>query len=351
MSRGATDISIEVFNHCSGSCTGCMLSVVERKVLAPVMQPFMFTKAMQIIADYGDRTGVEYRPVLVYGDIPWLPVNVQKTYYKAARDAGLPIGLTMTLVEDEKVDNYRRGIDAVLDSGVDPVFDITVDPIRLFKDEGYHQRILMGARAAPELHLQMLLSEAVLTRSTPEELALKVSDALEKRPISLGFTPALSRMQGVNFQYEVGGAASWARRFYHATPEGRRLLKAELERYDVGRHYQDFLRQTFHVGPNLSVWSTGYTLFGDVIMDERNGGQALGKLDEEDLYDILRGRVARRLAMQGEAGMSEGDFDCHNCKFVSACTFHGIGAVRRLYRGHESRTGSCHGPITFTEAA
>ncbi len=351
MSRGATDISIEVFNHCSGSCTGCMLSVSERKILAPVMQPMAFTKAMKIIADYGQKTGTDYRPVLVYGDIPWLPVEVQKRYYKAAKDAGLPIGLTMTLVEDEKIDNYRRGIDAVLETGLDPVFDITVDPIRLFRDEGYHQRVLMGARAAPELHLQMLLSEAVLTRNTPEELALKISDALEHRPISLGFTPALSRMEGVNFQYEVGSAALWAKRFYAATPEGRKLLKAELNRYDVGRYYSDFLKQTFHIGPNLTVWSTGYTLFGDVIMDERNGGQSLGRLDQEDLQGILRGRVAKRMAVLGEAGMAEGDFDCHNCRYVNACTFHGIGAVRRLYRGHESRTGSCHGPITFAEAA
>lgn len=349
MSRGATDISIEVFNHCSGSCTGCMLTVAERKVVTPVMQPLAFGKAMKAVAEYGQKTGMEYRPVLVYGDIPWLPVELQTRYYTAAKDVGLPIGLTMTFVEPDRIDNYKRGLDAVLSQGLDPVFDITVDPIRLFKDEGYHERVLMGARLAPELHLQMLLSEAVLTRNTPEELALKISDALEHRPISLGFTPALSRLQGVNFKYEVGGAAAWARRFYSATEEGRRLLKAELDRYGVGRHYEDFLAQTFHIGPNLSIWQTGYTLFGDVIMDERNGGKSLGSLGQETLGDILHGRAAKRAAALGEAGMSEGEFNCHDCKHFASCAFHGVGAVRRVYRGHESRTGSCHGPITFEE--
>jgi hypothetical protein len=351
MMHGPTDITIEVFNHCLGTCTGCMLSVVERKVIAPVMQPLAFSKAMKAIADYGQRTGMHYRPVLVYGDIPWMPVDIQKRYYKATTDVGLPIGLTMTLVEDQRIDNYRRGIDAALETGKDLVFDITVDPIRLFRDDGYRERILMGASAAPELHLQMLLSEAVLTRNTPEDLAVKISDALEHRPISLGFTPALSRMQGVNFKYEVGSAALWAKRFYQATPEGKVLLAAELDRYSVGRHYEDFLTQTFHVGPNMTIWPTGYTLFGDVIMDERNGGKPMGRIGDEDLYDILHGRVAKRMAVLGEAGMSEGDFDCHNCKHVSSCSFHGIGAVRRVYRGHETRTGSCHGPITFMEVA
>lgn len=351
MSRGGTDISIEVFNHCMGSCTGCMLTVQERRSVSPVMQPYAFALAMRAVADYGMKTGIRYRPVIVYGDVPWLPVAMQKKYYDAARDAGLPIGVTMTLVEPEKVDNYWRGIDAVLENGLDPVFDITVDPIRLFKDEGYHERVLKAAGLAPELHLQMLLSEAVLTRNSPEELAVKMRDALGGRPISLGFAPALARMDGVNFQYEVGGAATWARRFYNATPQGAKLLKSEFNRYQGGSDYADFLTQTFHIGPDLSIWPTGYTIFGDVIMDQRNGGSALGNMKETGMTEILTGKEARRLAVIARAGMAIGDFGCEECPHMETCTFHGVGAVRRVYKDYEHRTGSCHGPIALMEAA
>lgn len=351
MSRGGTDISIEVFNHCMGSCTGCMLTIQERRSVSPVMQPYAFAEAMRAVADYGMKTGMSYRPVIVYGDIPWLPLSMQKKYYQAARDVGLPIGVTMTLVEEDRVDNYWQGIAAVLDNGLDPVFDITVDPIRLFKNEGYHERILKAADMAPELHLQMLLSEAVLTRNEPEDIAVKMRDALGGRPISLGFAPALARMDGVNFKYEVGGAAAWARRFYNATPQGAKLLMSEFKRYQGGADYADFLTQTYHIGPDLSIWPTGYTIFGDVIMDQRNGGSPLGNLKQTVLHDILRGKEAKRLAVTARAGMVIGEFGCDGCTHRDTCTFHGVGAVRRVYKDYEHRTGSCHGPLALMEAA
>jgi hypothetical protein len=62
MMHGPTDITIEVFNHCLGTCTGCMLSVVERKVIAPVMQPLAFSKAMKAIADYGQSSSMAIFP-------------------------------------------------------------------------------------------------------------------------------------------------------------------------------------------------------------------------------------------------------------------------------------------------
>lgn len=351
MGDSVTDITVEVFNHCMGSCTGCLLSVQERRSVSPVMQPYAFAAAMRAVADYGMRTGITYRPVIVYGDIPWLPISMQRKYYEAARDAGLPLGVTMTLVEEEKSDNYWRGLEAFLENGIEPVFDVTVDPIRLFKDERYQERLLKAAGMAPELHLQMLLSEAVLTRNEPEELAGRMRDALGGRPISLGFTPALTRIEGVNFQYEVGGAAAWARRFYNATHEGARLLDAEFLRFRGGSDYADFMAQTFHVGPDLSIWPTGYTIFGDVIMDERNGGTALGNIKDARLGDILTGREARRLAAIARAGMSIGEFGCDACPHMETCTFHGVGAVRRVYRDYEHRMGSCHGPVALMEAA
>lgn len=347
MKEDATDITIEVFNHCAGSCTGCLLSVQERKALGPVMQPATFEKVIEELVAYGEETRRRYRPVLVYGDVPWLPVKLQNRYYEIISKAGLPIGLTMTFVEQEKEENYARGIEAVLKNCPEAVFDITIDPIRLFKDKGYHHRLLMGMDAAPELHLQMLLSEAVLTRNTPEDLALKMSDALEGRAVSLGFTPALSRMDGTNYRYEVGSAARWAKRFYERTSEGKILLANELARFGVGADHKDFIAQTFHVGPNTSVWQTAYTLFGDVIIDERNGGKPLGRLNENKLGEILSGKSARRAAALAEASMYEGDFNCSECTHFHHCSFHGVGAVRRVYKDYETRTGSCHGPIFF----
>jgi hypothetical protein len=351
MGDHVTDITVEVFNHCMGSCTGCLLSVQERRSVSPVMQPYAFAAAMRAVAEYGMRTGITYRPVIVYGDVPWLPVAMQRKYYEAAREVGLPLGVTMTLVEEDKSENYWQGLEAFLGNSTDPVFDVTVDPVRLFKDDSYRERLLKAAGMAPELHLQMLLSEAVLTRNEPEELACRMRDALGGRPISLGFTPALTRIEGVNFQYEVGGAAAWARRFYNATDEGARLLDAEFGRFQGGSDYADFMAQTFHVGPDLSIWPTGYTIFGDVIMDQRNGGTALGNIKHARLDDILTGREARRLATIARAGMSIGDFGCEECPHMETCTFHGVGAVRRVYKDYEHRTGSCHGPIALMEAA
>ncbi len=184
-------------------------------------------------------------------------------------------------------------------------------------------------------------------RHSPEELAKIMEDALEGRAVSLGFTPALSRMQGVNYRYEVGSASIWAKRFYTATEPGRRLLADELKRYEVGSEYRDFVTQTFHVGPDLSIWPTAYTLFGDVILDERNGGKPLGNLSTSSLNEILSGKHALRNAAMAEAWMYRGDFKCSDCKHFSNCNFHGVGAVRRVYSDYESRTGSCHGPVSF----
>jgi hypothetical protein len=86
-------------------------------------------------------------------------------------------------------------------------------------------------------------------------------------------------------------------------------------------------------------------------MDQRNGGKALGNIRDTRLADILTGREARRFAAIARAGMSIGDFGCDACPHMETCTFHGVGAVRRVYRDHEHRTGSCHGPVALMEAA
>ncbi|MTH97607.1 hypothetical protein [Roseibium sp. RKSG952] len=346
-----TDITIEVFNHCAGTCTGCLLSVIERKSVSPVMMPPDFGTACDRLAEHGQTNGLNYRPVIVFGDVPWLPHQVLGRYFAAVRDAGLTMGLTMTLVEEDRLGTYKRGLESCLEHDPEAVFDITIDPIRMKRDEEYVKRILLACELAPELHLQMLLSEAILTRNGPAELANEMNDMLRGRAVSLGFTPAVSRMDGANFGYDVKTAADWAREFYEATGSGRRLLEAELNRFQGQGTFMDFMRQTFHLGPDLSVWAAGYTIFGDVILDARNGGTKLGDLREETLENITRGRTARRLSIMAAARMNASDFGCETCDYRTACEFNGIGAVRMNYKDFENRTGSCHGPIALRNAA
>lgn len=345
-----TDITIEVFNHCAGTCTGCLLSVLERKSVSPVMLPPEFGTACDRLAEHGQTNGLNYRPVIVFGDVPWLPHQVLRRYFSAIRDAGLSMGLTMTLVEEDRLGNYERGLESCLEHDPEAVFDITLDPIRMKRDDGYVSRILNACDLAPELHLQMLLSEAILTRNSPADLANEMNEMLQGRAVSLGFTPAVSRMDGVNFGYDVGTAANWAREFYSATDAGRALLEAELDRFQGQGTFMDFMGQTFHLGPDLSVWAAGYTIFGDVILDARNGGTRLGDLKTDTLAEITRGRAARRLSVMAAARMNASDFGCETCSYRTACEFNGIGAVRMTYRDFENRIGSCHGPVTLEAA-
>lgn len=345
-----TDITIEVFNHCAGTCTGCLLSALERKSVSPVMMPTEFSIACDRLAEHGQTNELNYRPVIVFGDVPWLPHQILRRYFAAIRDAGLSMGLTMTFVEEDRTGNYERGLESCLEHDPEAVFDITLDPIRMKRDEGYVRRILTACDIAPELHLQMLLSEAILTRNSPADLAGEMNDMLQGRAVSLGFTPAVSRMDGANFGYDVGTAAQWANEFYRETEAGRKLLAAELQRFEGNGTFLDFMNQTFHIGPDLSLWAAGYTIFGDVILDERNGGTKLGCLKSESISEITSGRAARRVSVMAGAKMNASDFGCDECRYRQACEFNGIGAVRMTYRDFENRIGSCHGPVTLQAA-
>ena len=348
--EGVTDVTVEVFNHCGGSCTGCLLNSQERKATVPVMGVADFASAMEALARYGEERSLVYRPVLVFGDVPWLPADMQKRYYGAAAERGLRIGATMTLVEPDRRGTYEKGLRALLDADPEAVFDITVDPIRLARDPGYAERLRMAVEMAPELHLATLLSEAILTRQTPEGLASSLSDALGRRAVSLGFTPSVARLEGANYGYSVATAAGFTAAFYSATPEGREFLADEADRFRASGAYGEFLKQTFHIAGGLEIFPVAYTAFGDVILDGRNGGEALGSLRREGLSEVLSGRAARRLSAQANAGMDLGNFGCRNCQHEAACTFNGVGAARRLYREFEFRAGACYGPAALQMA-
>lgn len=340
----ATDITIEVFNHCDGSCTGCVLSIAERRASSPVMTPTQFGHALDRLMMWGESQGRLYRPVLVFGDFPWLPLETQQDFYQALRARNLPFGVTMTLVDTGRADHYHRALEHICAADPGAVFDITVDPVRLERQDDYAALIQHAAGIAPHLHLQILLSEAVLEGYSPEQLSALCRDRIGDFALSLGFTPTLQNLSRRNYRYAITSASSYATRFYQTTATLRAHFDAELSRFDGIGSYDDFVRQTFHIGPDLSVYAVAYTIWGDVIMDARNGGQALGNLADTPLEQILTAPNLQRQTIHNNIWMEKGDFGCATCDFMPHCQFHGIGAVRKLYRDYEQRTGSCYGP-------
>lgn len=339
-----TDITIEIFNHCAGSCTGCLLSTLERKGFTPLISIQQFEKAIDALVEWGERQNLIYRPLMVFGDIPWLPIHQQDMFYRAISSRGLPLGLTMTLVEEDKEDHYKKSLDLILSHNPDVIFDITVDPVRLERKKDYADRIRYAIEKAPGVHLQTLLSEVILDKYSPEELAKYLDQELNGRSVSLGFTPSLTNLSKNNYKYDVSSAGDYAIRFYQASEKGKQHLKREVRRFEAHGNNSEFLTQTFHINPKMDVYPVSYTIWGDVILDPRNGGKPLGNLSKNHLSEILDGPQIFRQSIINSTWMMKGDFGCDNCDFYESCKFNGIGTVRNLYQNHENRTGTCYGP-------
>lgn len=347
----ATDVTIEVFNRCAGTCTGCLLGVAERRDERPVMPIHELRDAARAVAGLGRANGHDYRAVLVFGDVPSMPLALQRRYYEACADEGLALGVTMTLVDRDRDEHYAGALRSILDVDGRAVFDITVDPVRIERDGGYASRIARAADLAPQLHLQSLLSEAVMATWSPEALAELFERHLPGRSLSLGFTPSLANLDRRNYAYDVRSAADYAARFYAASGTGRAHLEREIARFGASGRYADFASQTFHVAPGGLIHAVAYTIFGDVILDGRNLARPLGRLSESELPAILAGRIARRLDAMNEAWIDAGEFGCSSCGHREACAFSGIGLARMTYRGHEGRIGSCYGPAALRGAS
>jgi hypothetical protein len=346
-----TDVTIEIYNQCAGSCTGCLLSTLERRDERPVMAPSELRDVAARIASYGKTKGLEYRAVLVFGDVPAMPLALQEKYYDACREAGLALGVTMALVSNERDAHYDEALPLITQHDPDAVFDITLDPVRLARDDVYAARIKRACDRAPVLHLQVLLSEAVMSAWSPEALCDLLDEKIGSRSVSLGFTPSLINLERKNYLYDVSSAADFAARFHARSDNGRDHLAREMARFASAGSFSDFLGQAFHVAPGKSVHAVAYTIFGDMIFDTRNKSKALGRMGDESLGDILSGRVARRLSAMNEAWLDMGDFGCGTCTFRESCKFAGVGLARMAYKGHEARIGSCYGPAAMGAAA
>lgn len=348
MGTPVTNVSIEIFNHCTGTCTGCLLTAIERHVTLPAISLKNFDLIMQKLADWGKKTGITYRPILGFGDVLWLPLEIQNNYYSSVVKHGHRLGATVTLTEEDKADLYEEGLKLMIEKDAGTILDITIDPFRIERDKTYCDRIAKTIKLSPYVHLQTLLSEAVIERYSPEELCDTIASVIGiDHPISLGFTPSLTNLERKNYGYEINSAADYAKKFYNLTEAGRVHLEKEVNRLKGDGKFSDFLKQSFHIDTKLDIYPAAYTIYGDVVLDDRNGGRALGSLLTDDLENILDNKMAQHNSIQNDIGMDMGDFDCANCSYQDTCRFHGIGQVRRLYRSFESKTGNCYGPIMF----
>jgi hypothetical protein len=344
-----TEITVEVFNKCEGSCTGCMLSLIERKQELPAMSPDIFEQIISKLVSYGQKIETNYRPVFVFGDFPSMDIEFQEKFLNTIKSHNLHFGTTLTLVDKSKKEQYARSIDMILETDDNVILDFTVDPFRMEKDDDYTDILAKYIKYSPKFHLQVLLSEALLNRYSPEELSSLLSERFGEVPVTLGFTPTLTNLDKKNYRFDVGSAAEYTKRFFATNYTLQKHLKSELSRFHSEGEYQDFLSHGFHIGSDSTLYPVTYTIFGDVILDRRNGGSGFGKISQNNIENILseENTKMQMLSKQNSIYMNHGEFDCDSCDFYDSCKFHGVGLIRKKFKGYENKTGSCYGPVTM----
>lgn len=342
-----SDISVEIFNSCEGSCTGCMLSTSERRDKSLVIRPDEFRLLADELVNYTKTAGLteKFRPVFSFGDVPLLDVDLQKQFYDACKDAGLPFSLTVTLASEGVESQYADSI-ALLKQYEHVLVDLTFDPFRFRSQKGYGDRIrALLAEKTLGRHVQVLLSDAILSKISPEDLAKMCSDIEEIPQVSLGFTPTQANLLRAQYRFEIGEAIVFAQRFYEASPVLKAHHAKEMERFKgMSGSFSGFVGHHFHIGKNLGVYPVSFTPYGDLILFERNGFHLLGSLHDAPLGNILNSPIVKRLSVINAAALSASRHDCENCSWFDACNYGGVGLARRLFDHHESKIGPCYGP-------
>ncbi len=345
------EISVEIFNGCAGSCTGCLLSVSDRQGQGSLMDRDAYARMCRSLADYAAAEGFDYRLVLSFGDVVLLALEDQQHLYATARDAGLTLAATMTFATEGRDAHYREAQALLVEHDPSAIFDVTVDPVRLERSAPYQARLVDAAERAPEMRFNMLLSSAVMARWSPAGLAALWLDRIGDRPVILSFTPSLATMDRRNSRFGIQDAADYASGFYADVPSAREQNILDLQRYASSGSFADFLRQRFHVDARLDVFPPAYSAFGEMTLDRRNGQTPLGNLDQTPLHQIVSGVGAHRLSTLNEVWMERGSFACGDCAFRAGCAFNGVGLARRVYRDYEDKVGSCYGPAGLAKVA
>ncbi len=340
-----TDITFELFNSCNGSCPGCMISSTERKTFSLDTPLLLIKNSLKKISNYGQQSGIKYRPVFSFGDVPKLDEQIQREIYLTCIENDMAFGLTMTLV-DENFD-YETVINNILKNDSDIIFDITIDPFRLDnkKFNKYKENLKMAIKKAKGLHLQILISNSILENYTPEELYSSVKDILNGHPVFLSFSPTIENITKTQYNYSFINAYEYAKSFYSLNIIQYTLLKNEIERFKSEGDYNTFSQQTFHIDYNLNIYPVCYTIFGDIIQDKRNMLSPLGNISLDSLNSILNNTKIKSLSIKNAIYLENSPYNCEKCEFYKSCIFNGVGLVRNIYKNHEKKIGHCHGPI------
>lgn len=343
-----TQITIELFNQCKGTCTGCMLTLEERNATNPVMSTHLFGKVLDELHEYGKIIEDDFRPIMSFGDFPAMDPMFQNEFLEKLDQKSSKFGITLTLVDTKKEKQYWDSIDNVLSIDSSAIFDYTVDPFRLKHNKAYKEVMREAVTRTPHFHMQVLLSEAVLQRLSPEELSEILVDTFgEGIKVNLGFTPSLSNIEKKNYGYDVLSASDYYRRFLKTNITLNEHKAKEIKRYNATGDFKDFMSHGFHISGNADVYPVVHTVYGDIILNPKNQGQSLGRLVNTSLEEIFLGenKQIEKLNRYNNVFMETQDFDCYNCEFYESCKFSGIGLIRKTYKYYENRTGSCYGPI------
>lgn len=371
-----TDITFELFNYCNGSCTGCALSSKERKVFELFSSLDDIYNALEKIKSYSNDTHLNHRVIFSFGDVPKLDWLTQEKIYHKCLELDLAFGFTLTLV-DENFD-YISTINNIYslfeneaykqnkNNSDSLILDLTIDPMRiknlLFKQK-YCHNIQQAIKINPGIHLQVLLSSYVMSYFTPEQLYQTLSLATENKAILLGFSPTLENLEEKQrYHYQIENAFEYAKLFYNINDIQKQFLKEELQRFktnDLDYHkkeyhhntnYFEFAKQTYHINHRLELFPVSYTIYGDIIRDERNNLKPLGNLLTKNISEILNEHVLTKLNLKNMLSMENSSFSCEQCIYFDSCSFNGIGLVRNLYQHFEEKVGNCYGPINFSSS-
>ena len=352
-----TQITIELFNQCKGTCTGCLLTLDERKSITPLMSSKVFDRVIGELATYGQKIRRKYRPIMAFGDFPAMDPDEQEVFFDILQKHSMDFGFTLTLVDEQKRKQYFDTIERALNISPRTLFDLTVDPFRLKNNSAYREMMRSSVDKMNHFHMAVLLSEAVITKMSPEELSSLMRDVFgESLQVNLAFTPSLSNIEKKNYGYQVNSAADFYNRFLDTSPALQSHREREIERYyDANKSnsdYQGYLGHSFHIKHDTSVYPVVHTIFGDIILDNRNGhNNSLGRVINQDLGLILNSnsKYLGYLNTHNNIFMNKGDFNCKACDYFNSCKFHGVGLMRKIYKEYENRTGSCYGPVDFAQ--
>jgi radical SAM protein with 4Fe4S-binding SPASM domain len=341
-----TDITFEIFNSCSGSCTGCILSALEKKNYNINLDNILL--GIDKIRKYSIVTGNKYRIIFGLADIPKIKWEEQKQIYLKCLENNIQFGLTLTLADEDF--NYFEIIKKIIEINDKTIFDFTLDPVRLFnvKFTNYRKNIINFIEQDFKKHIQILLSSYILENFKPKELYEKINIFTKNHDIFIGFSPTIQKYTTEKLQqYDFENCLTFAFEFYNSNLKLKEFMKKELKRCKNIGTYFDFTQLVFHIDENLNIYPQIYSLYGDLIQDKRNFIESLGNIKNSELSDILKSDKLKKISVKNQLYLATSEYNCEECNYFNSCNYNGIGLVLNLYKKNKKKLSSCYGPKNF----